>query len=73
MSCETCVVSLTLLVGMGLLDLATPPESRETQGQVGHVLCALITPPPPLPAREIGLCASCGFVFLVQLCFQFQD
>lgn len=46
--CEACVVGLTLLVGMGLSDMATPPESLETEGQVGHTLCALVTTLPPL-------------------------
>lgn len=49
-------------------------QSLDTEGQVGYMPCMLVsTPAPPPPAREGGLCAVCGFVFLVQLCFQFQD
>lgn len=52
--CEACVVSLTLLVGMGLSDMVTPPESLETEGQVGHMLCALVTTLPPLLPGQGG-------------------
>lgn len=75
MCCEPCVVRLTLLMGMGLPDTATPLKSLETgTGELTSSEYLSPTIPLALPTiREDGFCAGCGLVFLVQLCFQFQD
>lgn len=75
--CRGCVVrasdSLTLLEGMGLSDSTTPPESLETEGQVGRMSCALVTTqPPPPPARDDGLCAICGLRSWLSFAFSFN-
>lgn len=69
MDCETCVVTLTLLVGMGLLDLATPPESRRhrdrwatcfAHSSPGHHLCQ---PERLASVLVVGLCSWFSFAF----------